>query len=153
MLKVKKFASLDELNDFLQGAITPGSINNAVYGLGGLVLKLTTPAAICTFATAHNSAQESLTHRQIVDQINASAIGVGGVYARLSHGRVVLIEKVPTAGLVLASEGTGSTANTKLGYSASGSTSKVYGAPSGSDPRIVDISGIDNTNYLVTVSE
>lgn len=153
MLKVTKFASLDDMNNFLQGAVVGGDIGSGpFYYLDGTVLKLTTPAATCTFATAHNSQQEPLTLQQVVAAINASAIG-STVIARVNHGRIVLVQKSLTTGVVLASEGAGSTANHLLGFDPAGMTGKVFAAPGGSAPALVDVSAIDLTNCLVVTNE
>lgn len=152
MLKVTKFASLERLNNFLQGAISADCGQGPIYGLGGKVLKLTTPAATCTFATTNNSSQEALTLLQIANQVNASAIAAT-VTCRVSNNLLVLVEKTPTTGLVLGSEGSGSTANHLLGFSPAGAAGKVYADPAGSNPKLVNISSDDLTSYLVTTSE
>jgi len=149
MLRVKKINGLEELNTFLRGGILGGKKfeGSALYGLHGLTLVFTSPAAsTVTFATPGSSSQEALSLKDVVAQINAVVAGI----ARMHDGRLLLQHSSTKITITGAS-----TALTALGFDATGVTGTVYAAPGGAAPALVSASnnGPNMNAYLVVTNE
>lgn len=137
-LRVRKVAELEEVNTFIRGGIIGGKdIRRGVFGLDGLTLIFTSPAATVTFATTPPSSQIALSAAEILAQINA--VGALTDYGRLdSAGRLVIEDPNGATAVVLSDTGT---ANALLGFDASDDTTGVvYGTPGSGAPEIVSVS-------------
>lgn len=137
-LRVRKVAELDEVNTFLRGGIVGGKdIRPGIYGLHGLTLIFTSPAATVTFATTPAGSQEKLTARQILDQINA--VGALSGYARTDGSGKLTIESPTGATAVVL--GAAGTANAFFGFNTDGATTGiVFAVPGGNAPALVALS-------------
>jgi hypothetical protein len=148
-LLVRKFADLTEVNTLLRGGLIGGaSLKNGAFGLDGKTLITTTPSATVTFDTNPEGAQQSLTLKQIIDQINA-VVGLVG-FATAYEGRLRLVDPA-TATAVLVGNGT---ANAALGLR-DGQAGVMYAAPGNTAPALVSVEVLQNvgSGYLVTTDE
>ena len=88
-LKLHRFGSWDDTEEFLRGDIAGGTLmREPVYGIHGTTLIFTVPAVTVTFATPGASAQEALSPHAIIDQI-ATALGAGYQVQFIRHCVVV----------------------------------------------------------------
>lgn len=137
-LRIRKIAELEEVNSFIRGGIIGGrDIRRGVYGLDGLTLIFTSPAATVTFATTPASPQIALSATEILTQINA--VGALTGWARCdSAGKLVIEDPLGATAAVLADTGT---ANTLFGFNDDDpTTGVVYGAPGAGAPEVVSLS-------------
>ena len=99
----RKFASLEEVNLFLKGAIifTPKVTGAArVYGLVGKKITFLAPADAVTFTTSSVTPNEdvsALTMNDIRTQIMAQVAGV--TVKQLTNGRWAIVESTPSGGI------------------------------------------------------
>jgi hypothetical protein len=129
-LRIKKMAELEEVNTFLRGGHIGGkSLKGGLYGLDGKTLVFTTPVGTVTFATPNNSQQESLSLRDIMDQINAVHTGM----AHTGQGGKLFLEMPTPAGIVATSA---SSALALLGFDKAGLSGTVYNPPAGATPAL-----------------
>lgn len=144
-LKVRKISDFESLNAFLRGGLIGGNdLNKPVYGLDGLTLILTSPAATVTFDTDPEGAQQALSLSQIIDQIDAQAPG----YAKAYKGRLKLEDPAGATAVVIGN----GTANTILGFK-NGQAGVVYAAPTNAAPALVDIEPLESSSFLVTTDD
>lgn len=127
-LRVRKIGGIEELNAFLRGGIIGGAdIRRGVYGLDGLTLVFSAPAATVTFATVPPSTQIALSAKEILTQIEAVVALAGfGTFER--EGKLRFEDPAAAVAVVLAS----GTALSKLGFNsdifARGSIAAVAGS-------------------------
>lgn len=141
--KVRKFRVMDEMTTFLAGGITGSSdisfFANSIKGniggakevppLVGLTLLFTQPAVHTVTFAAGTDPQNRLLFTEVKSQIEAV---MTTIIVRQFEGRIVFIEKTPSAGVTLLKTGT---ANSALGFDTNTDTvGKVYGTPFGSTP-------------------
>lgn len=142
----------DRINHFLRGGVVGGKdLSDGVYGLDGLTLVFTSPAATVTFSTPGSSSQEKLTLPEIISQI-ATVLGGGFLVSQL-RGRLAIVEAAPSAGVALGTTGTG---HQLLGFpNDTAVVGTVYGPPNeASPPLLVSIQPSTNSNTsLITVAE
>lgn len=139
-------ADLDVLNNLLKGGLIGGNDlgKKAIFNLDGKTLKFTAPSVTVTFDTDPEGAQQGLTLKQIVAQINAASAGLASAY----QGRLRLQR---SSGVVTLSNGT---ANSILGFK-DNQTGVVYAAPGGSAPALVSVDSMQNVGggFLVVTNE
>lgn len=146
-LLARKIGDLEELNVYLRGGLVGAAeLKAPVYGLDGLTLILTTPAATVTFDTDPEGAQQPLSLVEIVEQINAQAAGYAGVY----KGRLRLMDPAATTGVTVGN----GTANTILGF-VNTQAGVPYAAPGNTAPALVSVSPMQGSGagYLVVTDE
>ncbi len=143
-LKAQKVSDLEALNQLLQGAMMGGAdLKAGVFGLDGRTLILTAPAVTVTFDTNPEGAQQPLTAKQIMDQVNAASAGLASIY----QGHLVLQD---AAGVTVGN----GTANAKLGFK-NGAAVVPYAAPGNTAPALVSVDPIQQSGggYLVITDE
>jgi hypothetical protein len=148
-LLVRKVAELADVNTLLRGGVIAGNdLRAGAYGLDGKTLITSSPAAMVTFDTNPEGAQQPLTLKAIIDQINAVAGLVG--YAKAYEGRLKLEHPSGTTKVTLGN----GTANVLLGFK-NGETGTIYAAPGGSAPALVSVDSMQSTSggYLVVTNE
>jgi hypothetical protein len=120
--KFRKFQTVDEANLFVNGGIVGGkSLIGYQGGLVGAVLTFTTPNVAVTFTTG--ALAGTLTFAEIKAQIEAASALLSVI--PVGEGRIGIVEKAPSAGVVLAD--TGAATKTALGFPADAAvTGKVY---------------------------
>ncbi len=154
MLRVRKFATVIELEHFLQGGVVGGEVprDNRYYGLIGLDLVFTAPAAFTvTFVAGAAGAQGGLSFKEVHDQIEAVNAGIR-VLQLSSPARIAIRQKVPATGAGGGVSFTG-TARAALGFGANNTiVGKVYGPPFGTPtaPYVVALSSDANQHVIVT---
>lgn len=148
-LLVRKIAELTELNTLLRGGLIAGnSLKGPTYDLDGKTLITTTPAATVTFDTDPEGAQQPLTLKQIIDQINA-VVGLVG-FASAYEGKLKLQNPTGASAVVIGN----GTANSILGLK-NGQAGVVYGAPGETAPALVSVEALQNVGggYLLITDE
>lgn len=149
-LLARKVGELAELNTLLRGGVLGGiDLHRAgVYGLDSLTLIVTAPSATVTFDTDPEGAQQPLSLKQILTQINA--VGALTGYATAYEGRLRLEDP---NGVVEVAVGNG-TANTILGLK-DAQAGVVYAAPGGAAPALVSVEALQQVGggYLVVTDE
>ena len=148
-LLVRKVGELQEVNTLLRGGLIGSkNLQKATYDLDGKTLVTTTPVATVTFDTNPEGAQQPLSLKQIIDQINAvsTLAGFAGAY----EGCLKLEDPTGGTGIVIGN----GTANGTLGFK-SGQAGVVYSEPGSSAPALVDVSVLQNVGggYLVVTNE
>jgi len=136
-LRVRKVAEQEELNTLLRGGITGGrKLLSGIFGLDGVTLVFSSPAATVTFATTPSSSQVALSAKEILDQINA--VGALSGYAHTDQaGKLVIEDPAGATAVVLGNTGT---ANAALGFSDGGATGVVFGGPGSGAPEVIALS-------------
>jgi hypothetical protein len=150
VLRVRKFSSTEDVNFFLAGGITGGSLMKAVPGLVGRTLIFTKPsAATVTFVAGADTTGQTLSPLEIQTQIQAAIATVRA--GRVGYdGHLSLMELNPTSGVAISAAGT---ANALLGFSSSAETAgKLVAPPGGSVPALVTMyfDPVSNSHAVVT---
>lgn len=149
-LKVIKIAELAEVNAFLRAGIIGGIDlrRGGIYGLGAKTMVFTTPAVTVTFSTPNDHPQEKLTLKEIVDQINATALPAGT--ARALNGQLHL--ELPTPGPLVTS---GGTALALLGLPSGGFTTELINPAGGATPTLESIftTPLSGATYVLVIDE
>jgi hypothetical protein len=145
-VRIKTMSGLAEANAFLAGGIIGGKgLSGKTYGLHGLTLVFTSPAAATvTFATPGASAQEGLTLAEIVTQINAVIAGLAKVHDSRIHLQ-------GSASVIFTGA---STAAAMLGLP-SAFVGVLYNPPDGAAPRILDMdaAALSGGTYILLLEE
>ena len=148
-LLVRKVAELAEVNALLRGGLIGGiDLRKSTYNLDGKTLIFTTPAVTVTFDTNPEGAQQPLSLKQILTQINAT-VGLVG-WANAIEGRLKFEDPNAAAGIAMGN----GTANAILGFKDK-QEGTVYGAPGGSAPALVSVDALQNVGggYLMVTNE
>lgn len=148
-IKFHLFRSLFDAEMHLLGALRlalPFRGNERIYGLHGLTLTFTAPAATVTFSDASGA---GLLVKEVLAQIG----GTAGLDASLRDQVVFVFDAARTVAAVLNC--TTSTAAEKFGLPATGTmTMKKYAAPDGSAPRFIGFNDTGRADgYVVTTEE
>lgn len=150
MIKVQKFANIQELQLFLNGGLLGGNIGLGIVGLVGKTMTFSAPAGTVTFVTASRY-NDALTLVDIKTQIEA-ALNVANIKVISIYGRIGLVH--PTAASAIVLDGTDQPAKALLGFNANDpSTGKLYGVAIGTPPALVSITPTIDNSYIVTTVE
>lgn len=154
MLRVRKFSTIDELELFLQGAVTSTKkLPDRYTAVVGKTLIFTKPTSVtATFTTVNNQVDpSSLSFQEVKSQLETQ---VTGLTVRQRGGQLVLIQTTPVVGGGVTI--TGGTGRAELGLGENSTEAgKVYDAQNGATaptvPFVVQAyMSSDNSHVLIT---
>lgn len=152
MFKIYQWDGLAEVEHFLNGGITGGTIPmEGVRGLVGLTITFTSPSAACTFAQGSGTDPDTLQFGDIKSQMETQISGLKVVL--LTNRRIGFILSTPTSAAALGAAA--EDARVKFGISRSGAVSgKVVGPSSDAGtPRLDHVAGGPDGQYILCVWE
>jgi len=151
MNRVRKFPTINQLQNFLNGAIVGGNIERGLQGLVGKTLIFTSPsAATVTFTGGTDPTGPGLLRlKDIKSQIEAA---LATVVVFQDTGAILIREVTPASGVAISAAGT---ANTLLGFDSGNPTAgKLYSPPGVvAPPQWTWIESTGENAHLVVVWE
>lgn len=150
-LKTRIIPNVQILDLVLRGGISAGSqVAAPIFGLHGLKLIFTAPVGTVTFSDPTGA---GLSLKDVIAQIK---IAIAALAPRFMDGRLFIEAATPVV-ITLNTQESQSTAARVFGFAttlgASTLSGKLYAAPDGSAPRLVNISPSSQMDGIILVTE